>query len=77
MLFQQTMSSIVLEGKKTVFFLYKTYFNNKPHKQNHLTNIKPNIYKKRHPNCSDKLLARLFIKHLKYLEQMLFVTSKQ
>ena len=29
------ISRIVLEGIGTVFFFYKTYFNNKPHKQNH------------------------------------------
>ena len=41
------VSSMVLEVIGTVFFFfYKTYFNNKPHKQNHVTNIKPNIYKK-------------------------------
>ena len=38
---------MVLEVRETVFFFfYKTYFNNKPLKQNHLTNIKPNVYKK-------------------------------
>ena len=37
---------MVIEVIEAVFFFYKTYFNNKPHKQNHLTNIKPNIYKK-------------------------------
>ena len=40
------VSSMVLEVIGTVFFFYKTYFNNKPQKQNHVTNIKPNIYKK-------------------------------
>ena len=28
------------------FFFYETYFNYKPHKQNNLANIQPNIYKK-------------------------------
>ena len=39
-------SSIVVEVIRTVLFFYERYFNYKPHKQNHLTNIKPNIYKK-------------------------------
>ena len=39
-------SRMVLEVIGTVFCFYKTYFNNKPHKKKHLTNIKPNIYKK-------------------------------
>ena len=38
-------SSIVVEGIRT-FFFYERYFNYKPHKQNKLANIQPNIYKK-------------------------------
>ena len=44
-------SSIVVEGIRTVVFFYERYFNYKPHKQNHLTNIQPNIYKNSHLNC--------------------------
>ena len=67
-------SSIVVEVIRTVF--YERYFNYKPHKQNHLTNIQPNIYKKSHLNCPYKPLNCL-IKLLKHLEQNLLVTSKK
>ena len=40
------VSSIVVEVIRPVLFFYIRYFNYKPHKQNHLTNIQPNIYKK-------------------------------
>ena len=50
------ISSIVVEVIRTVLFFYERYFNYKPHKQNHLTNIQPNIYKKSHPNCPYKPL---------------------
>ena len=51
------ISSIVVEGIRTVVvFFYERYFNYKPHKQNHLTNIQPNIYKKSHLNCPYKPL---------------------
>ena len=33
------ISSIVVEVIRTVLFFYERYFNYKPHKQNHLTNI--------------------------------------
>ena len=33
------VSSIVVEVIRTVLFFYERYFNYKPHKQNHLTNI--------------------------------------
>ena len=44
-------NTAVLEGIRTVCFFYKRYFNYKPHKQNHLTNIQPNIYKESHLSC--------------------------
>ena len=70
-------SSIVVEVIRTVFFFfYERYFNYKPHKQNHLTNIQPNIYKKSHLNCPYKHLNCLY-KPLKHLEQKLLVTSKK
>ena len=59
------------------FFFYERYFNYKPHKQNHLTNILPNIYKKSHLNCPYKPPKKRFIKYLKHLEQKLLVTSKK
>ena len=33
------VSSIVVEVIRTVLFFYERYFNYKPHKQNHLTNV--------------------------------------
>ena len=33
------ISSIVVEVIRKVLFFYERYFNYKPHKQNHLTNI--------------------------------------
>ena len=68
---------VVLEGIRTVLFFHEIYFNYKPHKKNHLTNIQPNIYKKIHLNCPYKPPKKLFIKHLKHLEQKLLVTSKK
>ena len=56
------ISSIVVEVIRTVlFFFYERYFNYKPHKQNHLTNIQPNIYKKSHLNCPYKLLNNFLL----------------
>ena len=51
------LSSIVVEvivEVRTVLFFYERYFNYKSHKQNHLTNIQPNIYKKSRLNCPYK-----------------------
>ena len=48
------ISSIVVEVIRTALFFYERYFNYKPYKQNHLTNIQPNIYKKNHLNCPYK-----------------------
>ena len=48
-------SSIVVQNSS--FF----YFNYKPHKQNHLTNIQPNIYKKSHLNCPYKPLNNFLL----------------
>ena len=53
---ENSKSSIVVEVIRTVLFFYERYFNYKSHKQNHLTNIPPNIYKKSHPNCPYKPL---------------------
>ena len=70
------MTSIEVEVIRTFLFFYKRHFNYKSHKQNHLTNIQPNIYKKSHLNCPYKPLNCL-IKLLKHLEQNLLVTSKK
>ena len=69
-------SSIVVEVIRTGFF-YERYFHYKTDKQNHLTNIQPNIYKKSNLNCPYKPPKQLFIKHLKHLGQKLLVTSKK
>ena len=57
----ENCSSIVVEVIKTVPFFYERHFNYKPHKQNHLTNIQPNIYKKGHLNCPYKLLNNFLL----------------
>ena len=56
-----SVTSIVVEVITTVLFFYKRYFNYKPHRQNHLTNIQPNIYKKRHLNCPYKSLKNFLL----------------
>ena len=70
------MSSIVVEGIRTVFF-YERYFNYKPHKKNYLTNIQTNIYKKSNLNCPYNPPNKRFIKHLKHLEKKLPAISKK
>ena len=53
-------SSIVIEVIRTGFF-YERYFNYKTDKQNHLTNIQPNIYKKSNLNCPYKPLNNFLL----------------
>ena len=52
---------VVLEGIRTVLFFHEIYFNYKPHKKTHLTNIQPNIYRKSHLNCSYKPLKNFLL----------------
>ena len=40
---KRLISSIVIEVIGRVIFFYKRYFKCKKHKQNHLSNIQPNI----------------------------------
>ena len=42
-----TLSSIVIEVIRTVFFFYERYFKHKKHKQKHLSNIQPDISKQK------------------------------
>ena len=50
-----------LRLSRQFFFSYERYFSYKPHKQNHLTNIQPNIYKKSHLNCPYKPLNNFLL----------------
>ena len=58
---QHLISSIVIEIVRKVLFFNERYFNYKPHKQKHLTNIQSNIYKKSHLNCPYKPLNNFLL----------------
>ena len=58
---ENSKSSIVVEVIRTVLFFYERYFNYKPHKQNHFTNIQLNIYKKSHLNGPYKPLNNFLL----------------
>ena len=60
-LMECVVSGIVVEGIRTVLFFYGRHFNYKPHKQNHLINIQPNIYKKSHLDCPYKPLNNFLL----------------